>query len=746
MTSGEPGTVSRCGECGAPLAADQTYCIVCGARSRPLPARVAVALADIEDHGHAMAPDDPVLSDDDSEEEPDDIVSAARGGVIALLAVLAVGVVIGGLTSAGGLSGLANTIVLAFNPGVQPAAQVVAPNPGGGGGGGGGGGRGGGGGGAAPSGGGGGGAGATATTPAPVTVTVSNSQSTAPGGGGHGGSTTPHLPPIGHVWLIVLSQQGYSQSWEDARANPYLNTLRRQGELIVDYDAVATSPLANEVALLSGQGPTNGTIANCPTYAAISPAETGKDQQVRGDGCIYPDSTQSLPQQIANDGLQWKAYIQGISGTGSCATGSTSSSSTSTTPGSTGPASTSTSTSSGSGSTTSTTSTGVGCPQTSTTASSSIASTTTNPSPSASTTATGTAPMDSTTTTSSSSGPGGADAPVDTIGEATCPHPALNALSLNQSVSPDGNYVNWKNPIIYFQSLLDPAGGCSSDDVGLPQLAKDLKDPVATPAFSYVAPDPCSDGSDTPCRPGAKAGLGQAEAFLRQVVPEIEASEDYKQNGLILITFDEAQQSGPEWDTSSCCGQPVFPNLPAATGSESSTTTTSSSSSSTGTSTQTVTSTETVPSVGSGTATGSTTTSGTTTNGCETTTSGSGSTTSASAPTGTTAAGTTPVGTTPPDTAPSSTAPTTPGSATQSTSTTTGTCTPAIAGNPPGGGQVGLLMISPYVKPNKVDTIDTLNHFSLLKSIEALFKLPSIGYARTTLEDFQPQMFETTKH
>ena len=55
-------------------------------------------------------------------------------------------------------------------------------------------------------------------------------------------------------------------------------------------------------------------------------------------------------------------------------------------------------------------------------------------------------------------------------------------------------------------------------------------------------------------------------------------------------------------------------------------------------------------------------------------------------------------------------------------------------------------MISPYVQPNKVDTIDTLNHFSLLKSIEELFKLPYIGYARTTLEDFQPQMFETTKH
>ena len=55
---------SPCAECGAPLATDQTYCVQCGARRGPLPARVAVALADIEDHGRPIAPDDPVLDED----------------------------------------------------------------------------------------------------------------------------------------------------------------------------------------------------------------------------------------------------------------------------------------------------------------------------------------------------------------------------------------------------------------------------------------------------------------------------------------------------------------------------------------------------------------------------------------------------------------------------------------------------------------------------------------------------------
>ena len=67
MASSVPGSSGRtgapCAECGAPLATDQAYCVQCGARRGPLPARVAVALADIEDHGRPIAPDDPLLDD-----------------------------------------------------------------------------------------------------------------------------------------------------------------------------------------------------------------------------------------------------------------------------------------------------------------------------------------------------------------------------------------------------------------------------------------------------------------------------------------------------------------------------------------------------------------------------------------------------------------------------------------------------------------------------------------------------------
>ena len=46
-----------------------------------------------------------------------------------------------------------------------------------------------------------------------------------------------------------------------------------------------------------------------------------------------------------------------------------------------------------------------------------------------------------------------------------------------------------------------------------------------------------------------------------------------------------------------------------------------------------------------------------------------------------------------------------------------------------GGGQVGLLLLSQYVKPGFPDATDYFNHYSLLASIEQLFGLQRLGYA-----------------
>ena len=46
-----------------------------------------------------------------------------------------------------------------------------------------------------------------------------------------------------------------------------------------------------------------------------------------------------------------------------------------------------------------------------------------------------------------------------------------------------------------------------------------------------------------------------------------------------------------------------------------------------------------------------------------------------------------------------------------------------------GGGRVGMLLISPYVKAGSVNETGYYNHFSLLRSIEELFGQQPLGYA-----------------
>jgi len=105
------------------------------------------------------------------------------------------------------------------------------------------------------------------------------------------------------------------------------------------------------------------------------------------------------------------------------------------------------------------------------------------------------------------------------------------------------------------------ASTCAADVVGMSALKGDLAASKRTPSFSYIVPDRCHDGNPTPCSHGAPAGMAAANSFLSRVVPEITSSPAYRQAGLLVITSDEAPSGGEYGDSSSCCGQPSFPNL-----------------------------------------------------------------------------------------------------------------------------------------------------------------------------------------
>jgi hypothetical protein len=119
------------------------------------------------------------------------------------------------------------------------------------------------------------------------------------------------LPEVKHAFLIVLGEGGYDETF-GAAATPYLSrVLPKKGELLPNYYGVTSGVLANEIALLSGQGPTTETAANCPDYKAIAPGTVSAvAEQVEGVGCVYGKEVKSLPTQLSEAEVSWRAYVQ----------------------------------------------------------------------------------------------------------------------------------------------------------------------------------------------------------------------------------------------------------------------------------------------------------------------------------------------------------------------------------------------------------------------------------------------------
>ncbi|MBS1888921.1 MAG: hypothetical protein JSU06_17210 [Actinobacteria bacterium] len=114
-----------------------------------------------------------------------------------------------------------------------------------------------------------------------------------------------------------------------------------------------------------------------------------------------------------------------------------------------------------------------------------------------------------------------------------------------------GGYSTRLNPFTHFHSLLD-LGACSTNDVPITELQKDLKSEAKTPSFSYISPNLCSAGVAGQCPEGAPNGPAAADAWLAQVVPEILASPAYKKDGLLIVTFGGVNPPAPP-----AAGQPA---------------------------------------------------------------------------------------------------------------------------------------------------------------------------------------------
>jgi hypothetical protein len=144
---------------------------------------------------------------------------------------------------------------------------------------------------------------------------------------------------------------------------------------------------------------------------------------------------------------------------------------------------------------------------------------------------------------------------------ATCRHPALNSQDDTQAARAGDQYATRHDPFMYFHSVIDDQAYCDAHVVALDRLPADLSAVASTPSLSYITPNLCHDGHDSPCVDGEPGGLVSADAFLRTWVPRIMASPAFKRDGLLIVTFDESD--GPQADSSACCGEVQGPNSPA---------------------------------------------------------------------------------------------------------------------------------------------------------------------------------------
>jgi hypothetical protein len=169
--------------------------------------------------------------------------------------------------------------------------------------------------------------------------------------------------PVGavkHVWLIILENKSYDETFTGLNQNSYLwQTLPQQGALLNHYYGTGHFSMDNYISLVSGQAPsyavqddcsttanmtndnsgiiTTGTIGTqtdtdktstgsgifttAPTTSGSSNGNYGQllvhggvDAALGNNGCVYPTNVPTLFNQLNAAGVPWKGYAQDLGG------------------------------------------------------------------------------------------------------------------------------------------------------------------------------------------------------------------------------------------------------------------------------------------------------------------------------------------------------------------------------------------------------------------------------------------------
>jgi hypothetical protein len=140
-----------------------------------------------------------------------------------------------------------------------------------------------------------------------------------------------------------------------------------------------------------------------------------------------------------------------------------------------------------------------------------------------------------------------------------CRHPVIDTQDTTQRAKVGDQYAVRHDPFMYF-SAITGSPSCAQHVVDLSALPTDLASASTTPALSYITPNLCDDGHDSPCVDGRPGGLASVDEWLKVWVPKILNSPAYKTDGMLVITADEADS--PQSDATACCGEGPGPNSP----------------------------------------------------------------------------------------------------------------------------------------------------------------------------------------
>jgi hypothetical protein len=173
-------------------------------------------------------------------------------------------------------------------------------------------------------------------------------------------STGTPVGAIKHVWLIILENKSYDETFTGLNQNSYLwQTLPQQGALLTNYYGTGHFSMDNYISLVSGQAPSYAVQDDCSTSANMTnnnsgiittgtvgastdtdgttdgsgtntatPNPTGAangnygqlsvnggvDAPLASNGCVYPTDVATLFNQFNAAGVSWKAYAQDLGG------------------------------------------------------------------------------------------------------------------------------------------------------------------------------------------------------------------------------------------------------------------------------------------------------------------------------------------------------------------------------------------------------------------------------------------------